>query len=105
MSWLSEHKKSERLASEAEIAVRKQQPELARRLYGAAAEHEAKALEGLDLHKPRSYGITAVSAVALYWKAGRQKEAVNLGRKCLESGRLPGFAYRMIRENIGAIEE
>ena len=98
MSWISEHKRSEQRAAKAYIAAHKGNEELARKLYSEAAEYEEQALAGTDLHKPRTYGITAVSAVALYRKAGRTEDVQRLAGQCLSSGRLPGFAYRMIRE-------
>ena len=104
MSWRSEHRKSEEAASEAELALRQNDRARAEQLYGQAAEAEERALAAVEPGKPRTYGITAVSAVSLYWKAGRNKEARQLGRQCLASGRLPGFAVRAIEATLGEIE-
>ena len=70
MTWLEHHKESERFASDAEIASHQGDPALAQQLYAKAAQAEERALRDVVLDKSRTYGITAVSAVALYYKSG-----------------------------------
>ena len=68
MSWTDFHQKSERLAAEAQC-ITLASPEKARLLYAEAAKAETAALTKVDIFKVRTMGITAVSAVALWFKA------------------------------------
>ncbi len=62
MTWLEQHRESERFAADAEMAERRGSREEARRLYSQAAQAEERALDQLDPSKLRTYGISAVSA-------------------------------------------
>jgi hypothetical protein len=75
MNWSDHHSESERLAADADAALRRGDLPLAAQLFGSAAQAEASALATLGSDKPRTLGITAVSAVALYYKAGELDEA------------------------------
>ena len=103
MSWLEHHSDSEQHAAAAEVEARSGNRALAQHLYAKAAEAEAQALDALDPAKTRTYGITAVSAVALYHKAARSEPAAALARRCLASDELPGFARRQLGELLDAI--
>ena len=103
MSWLEYHRESELLASDAEIALHRGDGEQARALYNKAAEAEVNALREVEDDKPRTYGITAVSAVSLYFKAAEWQAARNLAHRCLGSERLPGFAYRKLDDLLDSI--
>jgi len=70
MTWVELHSESERLAIEAQLALNARAVSRATELYKRAAELEQKALDQLDVSKTRTRGITAVSAVALWFKAG-----------------------------------
>ena len=100
MSWLEHHAASEQHAA-AEAEAGSGNRALAQQLYAKAAE--AQALEALAPAKTRTYGITAVSAVALYHKAARSEPAVALARRCLASDKLPGFARRQLGDLLDAI--
>ena len=104
MSWLEYHQESERLASDGEIALHRGDGERARALYSKAAEAEEKALREVEDDKPRTYGITAVSAVSLYFKAAEWQAARSLAHRCLGSERLPGFAYRQLEDLLDSIK-
>ena len=104
MSWLDFHRQSERLASEAEIAFRQQDTAQARKLYFMAAQAEAEALLEVDLEKTRTYGITAVSAVSLYFKAFDWEMARTLAHRCLGAERLPAFAYLQLDDLLDSIK-
>src|SRR5574337_1308564 len=78
MTWIEWHQQSEKLASAAMVAYRANDFDRARALYGQAAEAEQKALNDLELGKPRTKGVTAVSAVSLWFKAGDYKKAEQL---------------------------
>ena len=71
MSWNEHHSESEKLASEAELVSRSGNRQEAEQLYAEAAAAEARALADLTPEKQRTIGITAISAVALWYKAGR----------------------------------
>ena len=75
MSWVSWHEISERAASEAHIAVREGDQQRATEKFREAAEAESKALDDLDHAKLRTLGITVVSAVSLWFKAGELASA------------------------------
>ena len=105
MSWLKHHRLSEELASNAEVAARRGEHTRAKQLYVKAAQSEELALKDVEPAKSRTYGITAVSAVALHYKAAQWKQARNLANRCLNSGRLPDFATRQIEELLNSMKE
>lgn len=104
MSWLEYHRESERLASDGEIALHRGDGIRGRGFYKRAAEAEEKALREVGDDKPRTYGITAVSAVSLYFKAAEWQSARDLAHRCLGSERLPGFAYRQLKDLLDSIK-
>ena len=104
MSWLEYHRESERLASDGEIALHRGDGIRGREFYKRAAEAEEKALREVGDDKSRTYGITAVSAVSLYFKAAEWQIARDLAYRCLGSERLPGFAYRQLKDLLDSIK-
>ena len=104
MSWLEYHQESEQLASEAEIAAHRGNIIQAREIYLKAAQAEEKAIGELESDKPRTYGITAVSAASLYFKAAEWQVARNLAHRYLGSGQLPKFAYLQLEELLDTIK-
>jgi septum site-determining protein MinD len=101
MSWVSWHEISERAASEAHLAVREGDQQRATEKFREAAEAESKALDDLDHAKLRTLGITVVSAVSLWFKAGELANAEQLARRFLASGHLPTFAVSQLRQLTG----
>jgi hypothetical protein len=101
MDWDENHSESERLASQAEVAAREGNRKRAAALYREAAEAESRALASVDPTKMRTLGITAVSAVSLYYKAGEGTVAADIGQRYLDAGSLPEFAQNQIREILG----
>jgi hypothetical protein len=81
MSWADLHQESEQFAAEAHM-VASQSAERARELYAKAAQLEAAALGELAPTKLRTIGITAVSAVALLFKARQFGEPRNWPTEC-----------------------
>ena len=69
MTWAELHAESERLAIEAHLASKSRDTKHAQGLYKKAAQVEQQALNLLDASNVRTRGITAVSAVALWFKA------------------------------------
>lgn len=104
MTWLEHHRLSERYASDAEVARLRGKHTRAKELSAIAAQHEARALDEVAPDKPRTYGITAVSAVALRFKAAEFNEAKLLAYRCLASERLPEFASRQLEDLLQSIK-
>lgn len=103
MTWLEHHQQSEKLASSADVARFKGERELATHLYGQAAEAEVRAIDALEPSKLRTLGITAVSAVALYYKATHFLTAEKTACRFLRLDNLPDFARRQIRDLLHAV--
>lgn len=103
MTWLEHHRQSEEFASDADVARLKGDTERARRLYGKAAEAEVRAIDVLDPSKQRTMGITAVSAVALYYKATEFPLAEKTAYRFLSLDDLPNFARIQLRDLLHAI--
>ncbi len=103
MTWAELHAESERLAIEAHLALRERNISQALDLYGRAAEAERRALELLDVSKVRTRGITAVSAVALWFKAGEYVHAEQLAHLMLADMHIPDFARDELRNLVQAI--
>lgn len=104
MTWLEYHRQSEQFAGEAEMAERKGEIDRARELYRQAAELEENALSVLDRQKVRTLGITAVSAAALWFKAGKFEIARKIAEEWLAGGMLPPFAINGLVELSKTIE-
>ncbi len=98
VTWAQFHSKSEQLAAEAEGALRQGDVDSARELYRAAAEAEGQALAALSTDKPRTLGITAVSASALWYKGGELKEAESTILHALTNASLPAFAAEQLKD-------
>lgn len=77
MDWLVKHRQSEALAAQAHDYVRRGLAAQAEDAFKQAADAEEAALSLLDESKPRTLGITAVSAVSLWFK-GREFERASL---------------------------
>ena len=103
MSWDLYHSRSERLAAEAEAARRAGDRGRAESLYQEAAIAEAEAFDQLPSNKQRSRGITAVSAVALWYKGGEYVTAERLAYRYLSSGQLSSFAEAQLRELLNVL--
>jgi hypothetical protein len=103
MTWVELHAESERLAIEAQMALRERATENAIKLYARAAEVERRALDQIDVSKVRTRGITAVSAVALWFKAGEYEHAEQLAHLMLADSHMPDFAREDLRNLVQAI--
>lgn len=98
MTWIQHHMKSERLAGDAEIAARRGDVTRAQKLYTQAAKAEEQALADVEPAKSRTLGISAVSAVSLYYKAAQFQTAEALACRWLGSDQqLPAFAGEQLR--------
>lgn len=103
MTWVEFHSESERFAIEAQIAMRDRKAEQATMLYKLAAEQEQHALAHIDVSKVRTRGITAVSAVALWFKAAEYVLAERLAYSMLADAHIPDFAREELRNLAQAI--
>lgn len=103
MTWGEHHTQSERLAHDAELAFGRGDAESAGRLYLEAAEAETRALADVGPGKLRTLGITAVSAVALWYKGRAYQEAERLAHRVLASEQLPEFAMRQLQSLLQMI--
>ena len=103
MTWVDLHRASEAAAIEAEQALRKGDTSQAAPLYAKAAELEQQALAAVDATKTRTRGITAVSAVSLWYKAVAYERAEHLAHLMLADPAIPQFARVDLRNLIQAI--
>ena len=103
MSWAISHGTSERFASGANDALRRDDGRRARMLFQLAAQAETEALSKLDTSKPRTLGITAVSAVALWYKSGDLETAERLALWAVALKGIPVFARHELQELLRAI--
>jgi len=103
MSWADHHKASEAAAIEAEQKFRTGDAAEAARLYATAAELEQLALAGLDASKTRTKGITAISAVSLWYKAADYDRAEQLAYAMLADPSIAPFARADLRNLVQAI--
>ncbi len=103
MSWLEHHQTSEVAASAAEAAIRLRDYSEAERKFFEAAEAETRALNSLEDNKVRTRGITAVSAVSLWFKAKAYETAEALAYKMMAAGNLPEFATTDLRALLQSI--
>jgi len=103
MTWADLHRASEAAAIEAEEAFRKGDASQAALLYAKAAELEQQALGTVDPTKIRTRGITAVSAVSLWYKAVAYERAEQLAYSMLADPAIPQFARVDLRNLVQAI--
>jgi hypothetical protein len=103
MSWADHHNASQAVAIEAEREFRMGKAADAAALYAKAAELEQQALRALDGGKPRTKGITAVSAVSLWYKAGHYEQAEQLAYAILADPSVVEFARVELRNLVQAI--
>jgi hypothetical protein len=103
VSWNDHHTLSEKIAFDADTARRSGNPNLAEELYKKAAAEEALALDALEDGKQRTRGITAVSAVALWYKGRDYLLAERFAHRYLATEPLPSFAETQLRELLSAI--
>jgi hypothetical protein len=104
MNWLINHQVSEQAASDAHAARRRGDEATAKELFSRAAQAEQLALTFLNLkEKPRTFGVTAVSAAALLYKAEQQQEAEQFAHLMLSQPGMPEFATDQLREILQCI--
>ena len=103
MSWIEYHRVSERLASDAQAALRDGDSERARALYARAADAEYNAIAGLDAASTRTFAISWVSVASLYYKAGMVERAEQIAWRGLNLYSFPDFAKIQLRHVLQSI--
>jgi hypothetical protein len=103
MSWASLHRESEESAVAAHEALRRGERARARELFAQAATAEMRAFESTGPDKLRTLGVTGVSAVALWYKAGQLDEAEQFAHRAAAQVGMPAFAMAELRELLQAI--
>ena len=103
MSWAALHRQSEESALQAEQALKAGNLDSAKQNYAKAAEFEQQALGCIDPTKARTVGITAVSAVSLWYKAAEFVKAEQLAYSSLAKDSIPDFARTELRNLVQAI--
>lgn len=103
MTWAEFHSESERYAADAELAFRSGDSGRGVELCRKAAEAETRALDALTDDKPRTAGVTSVSAVALWYKAREYATAQKLAHRRLGGERLPDFAVDQLHQLLQLI--
>lgn len=94
---LDAHRQAEQLAGEADLLMARGQVAVARERYRAAADAEAAAFRTILPERPRTRGVLATSAVALYLKGDAVEAGLRLARQLLAiEPDLPDFAIRDI---------
>jgi superfamily II DNA or RNA helicase len=104
VSWDHHHSLSEKLAIDGDATNRTGDLVRAQDLFARAATEESAALDALPQEKHRTRGITAVSAVALWFKARDYVAAERLANRCLEDPQMPHFAQKQLRDLLNAIQ-
>jgi hypothetical protein len=103
MDWLTHHKTSEAYAARAHSALAEGRRVEAEKLFRRAAKAEERALLQLDPAKIRTFGITAVSAVSLWFKGRDLARAARLVQQCLTQPGLLPAARDQLEELRGAL--
>lgn len=103
MSTIEAHIESEKLAASAHDAARAGQSQKAKSLFAQAAIAEARAFGVVGDNKPRTLGILAVSAAALWYKSGELEAAEQFAHDASRRATLPGFARQELRELLQSI--
>lgn len=96
MDWLFNHRQSEAHAAKAHDFTRRGMPAQAEEAFRQAAEAEESALSLLDESKPRTLGITAVSAVSLWFKGREFERAALLAHRYLAMPAITGSSREQL---------
>ena len=97
------HRESENLAAQAAALMIAGLVGDARSLYAHSAALEETAVASVSPATPRTRGILAVSAVALYYKAGAFEKAMALANNYLAEESFPAFAHCQLEDLVATI--
>ena len=94
--WTRFHDRSQQWVRRAEILEQMGHPELAAQAYQQAATAEQTAMSHVPLDRPRTLGITAVSAATLWTRARSADSALALVARALSMPAMPAFAIAQL---------
>lgn len=80
MTWFDHHHRSKKLASAAQLSLRRGDEAAARRLFAQAAQEAEQALAEVSREKQITLGAIAMSAVSWWRRANRSDEAARVAR-------------------------
>lgn len=98
--WLTLHKLSEALATQAHEQLRLGHRTKAQELFRQAAHEEQEAMALLGPGKPRTLGITAVSSVSLLYKGREIERALRLAYRCLAEPVISGLPREQLDDLV-----
>jgi hypothetical protein len=97
INWLDAHAESERLSARADRAMRAGDRGDALRHFALAAQAEEQGFRLVEADKPRTVGIMAVSAAALYLKAGLFADAERVAAEAMTRNSLQSYYRKQLR--------
>ena len=97
------HAKAQELAISAAIEMRAGRRRIALERYAEAAEFEQEALRCIPTSKPRTWGILAVSAASLLYKAKKHGEVERLLHSFLARDDIAHFARQQLKELLEVV--
>lgn len=100
---MDRHSRAQELASRAALRLRDGDKTGARDLYSQAADLEVAALQATPAAKPRTWGILAVSASALLYKARRYADAETLLHSLLQHRDLSPDVRTQLRDILDTV--
>jgi hypothetical protein len=98
-----DHANSERLASEAQLALRAGERQRAWSLYARAGALEGSALDSVPPEKQRTRGILAVSSASLFYKAREWVAAERIIFRCLADTAFPRKFAKDLRDLLEVV--
>lgn len=99
-NWLTHHKLSEALATQAHEQLRIGHRAKAEELFRQAAQKEQEAMVLLGPDKPRTLGIMAVSSVSLMYKGREIERALHLAYRCLADPVITGSSREQLEDLV-----
>lgn len=103
MSWREHHRRSEEIASEADIAMRSGNVRRAQELYQHAAAEERLAITALAPSKKRTFSISAVAITSLYFQGQLLDEAERAACEFFASDRISAWGQQELRTLLVSI--
>lgn len=105
MHWRKNHRKAERYAAEAEFCYVNGDKESALILYMKSAEEEENAMNAVNRSNARTYGITASSAAALFFKCKEYDRAEAIAKIAMKDHGISNYSRIQLQRIIDGISE
>ena len=103
MSWREHHRRSEEIASEADIAMRSGNVRHAQELYQRAAAEERLAITAIAPSKKRTFSVSAVAIASLYFQGQLLDEAERAACEFFASDRISAWGQQELRTLLVSI--